>query len=158
MVFTSVAARRKSVKNQFFALIPNRNSLYPVSFLPDSTSAYLSTEHRAYCSQKDEKPTVGAASPHRRYAGILSGFSYLPPEAAASPEQNRLFLFPPTADCPGWRSRKTHVPTQLNRKKLSRLYSFIESFCMNITIKRIYDPKEPGDGYRVLVDRLCDQP
>ena len=25
---------------------------------------------------------------------------------------------------------------------------------MNITIKRIYDPKEPGDGYRVLVDRL----
>lgn len=24
----------------------------------------------------------------------------------------------------------------------------------NITIKRIYDPKEPGDGYRVLVDRL----
>ena len=29
---------------------------------------------------------------------------------------------------------------------------------MNITIKRIYDPKEPGDGYRVLVDRLCDQP
>lgn len=127
---------------------------YPVSFLPDSTSAYLSTEHRAYCSQKDEKPTVGAASPHRRYAGILSGFSYLPPEAAASPEQNRLFLFPPIADCPGWRSRKTHVPTQLNRKKLSRLYSFIESFCMNITIKRIYDPKEPGDGYRVLVDRL----
>ena len=127
---------------------------YPVSFLPDSTSAYLSTEHRAYCSQKDEKPIVGAASPHRRYAGILSGFSYLPPEAAASPEQNRLFLFPPIADCLGWRSRKTHVPTQLNRKKLSRLYSFIESFCMNITIKRIYDPKEPGDGYRVLVDRL----
>lgn len=75
-------------------------------------------------------------------------------EAAASPEQNRLFLFPPTADCLCWRSRKTHVPTQLNRKKLSRLYSFIESFCMNITIKRIYDPKEPGDGYRVLVDRL----
>ena len=114
----------------------------------------MSTEHRAYCSQKDEKPTVGAASPHRRYAGILSGFSYLPPEVAASPEQNRLFLFPPTADCPGWRSRKTHVPTQLNRKKLSRLYSFIESFCMNITIKRIHDPKELGDGYRVLVDRL----
>ena len=25
---------------------------------------------------------------------------------------------------------------------------------MNITIKRIYDPKETGDGYRVLVDRL----
>lgn len=25
---------------------------------------------------------------------------------------------------------------------------------MNITIKRIYDSKEPGDGYRVLVDRL----
>lgn len=25
---------------------------------------------------------------------------------------------------------------------------------MNITIKRIYDPKESGDGYRVLVDRL----
>ena len=25
---------------------------------------------------------------------------------------------------------------------------------MNITIKRIYDTKEPGDGYRVLVDRL----
>ncbi len=25
---------------------------------------------------------------------------------------------------------------------------------MNITIKRIYDPKAPGDGYRVLVDRL----
>ena len=114
----------------------------------------MSTEHRAYCSQKDEKPTAGVASPHRRYAGILSGFSYLPPEAAASPEQNRLFLFPPTADCLCWRSRKTHVPTQLNRKKLSRLYSFIESFCMNITIKRIYDPKEPGDGYRVLVDRL----
>ena len=28
---------------------------------------------------------------------------------------------------------------------------------MNITIKRIYDPKEPGDGYRVLVDRLWDE-
>ena len=25
---------------------------------------------------------------------------------------------------------------------------------MNITIKRIYDPKETGDGYRVLEDRL----
>ena len=25
---------------------------------------------------------------------------------------------------------------------------------MNITIKRIHDPKELGDGYRVLVDRL----
>lgn len=25
---------------------------------------------------------------------------------------------------------------------------------MNITIKRIYDPKEDGDGCRVLVDRL----
>jgi len=25
---------------------------------------------------------------------------------------------------------------------------------MNITIKRIYDPTAPGDGYRVLVDRL----
>jgi uncharacterized protein YeaO (DUF488 family) len=25
---------------------------------------------------------------------------------------------------------------------------------MNIKIKRIYDPYEPGDGYRMLVDRL----
>lgn len=26
---------------------------------------------------------------------------------------------------------------------------------MNIQCKRVYDPAEQSDGYRVLVDRLC---
>ncbi|WP_418995816.1 hypothetical protein, partial [Akkermansia sp.] len=109
-----------SVKNQFFALIPNRNSLYPVSFLPDSASAYSSTEHRAYCSQKDEKPTVGTTRPYRRYAGILSVFSYMPPGPVPSPERGRFFSvfplpgpFPFTASggaCPDAAQQKQALP------------------------------------------------
>lgn len=126
---------------------------YPVSFLPDSTSAYLSTEHRAYCSQKDEKPTVGAASPHRRYAGILSGFSYLPPEAAASQDRIVCFFFPQSRTAPVGGPVKRMSRRSSTEKTFPALFLY-RIFCMNITIKRIYDPKEPGDGYRVLVDRL----
>ena len=25
---------------------------------------------------------------------------------------------------------------------------------LNLRIKRVYDPAEPGDGYRILIDRL----
>jgi uncharacterized protein YeaO (DUF488 family) len=34
------------------------------------------------------------------------------------------------------------------------MLSYINIHDMSVTIKRIYEPSSPGDGYRILVDRL----
>ena len=79
----------------------------------------------------------------------------MPPGPVPSPERGRFFSvfplpgpFPFTASggaCPDAAQQKQALPALF----LHQIFS-----TANITIKRIYDPKETGDGYRVLVDRL----